>query len=149
MVELEGLIFMMRNPEQTIGNLIDKQKTAFIASIDGDGFPNMKAMLSPRKRSGLREFWFSTNTSSMRVRQYLENPKACIYFYDRRFFRGVMLKGTMEVLEDDAIKEEIWETGDKLYYPKGVTDPDYCVLKFTARNGRHYSNFKSEDFEIS
>jgi len=43
---------MMRNPEQTIGNLIDKQKTAFIASMDGDGFPNMKAMLSPRKRNG-------------------------------------------------------------------------------------------------
>ncbi len=31
---------------------------------------------------------------------------------------------------------------------KGVTDPDYCVLKFTAIKGRYYSNFKSEDFEI-
>jgi len=139
---------MMRNPEQTIGNLIDKQKTAFIASVDGDGFPNMKAMLSPRKRNGLREIWFSTNTSSMRVAQYRANPKASVYFYDRRFFRGVQLLGTMDVLEDAAIKEEIWEVGDKMYYPKGVTDPDYCVLKFTAQNGRYYSNFKSEDFEV-
>jgi general stress protein 26 len=139
---------MMRNPEQTIGNLIDKQKNAFIASVDGDGFPNLKAMLSPRKQNGIREFWFSTNTSSMRVAQYRENPKASVYFYDKRFFRGVMLKGTMEVLEDSVIKEEIWETGDNIYYPKGVTDPDYCVLKFTAHNGRYYSNFKSEDFEV-
>ena len=61
---------MMKNPEQTIGNMIDKQKIAFIASVDGDGFPNMKAMLRPRKRNGLREIWFSTNTSSMRVAQY-------------------------------------------------------------------------------
>ena len=139
---------MMRNPEQTIGNLIDKQKNAFIASVDGDGFPNMKAMLSPRKRNGIRELWFSTNTSSMRVAQYRENPKASVYLYDKRFFRGVMLKGTMEVLEDTATKEEIWESGDTMYYPKGVTDPDYCVLKFTAHNGRYYSNFKSEDFEV-
>jgi len=138
----------MRNPEQTIGNLIDKQKTAFIASVDGDGFPNMKAMLSPRKRNGLREIWFSTNTSSMRVAQYRANPKASVYFYDRRFFRGVQLLGTMEVLEDAAIKEEIWEVGDKMYYPQGVTDPDYCVLKFKAQNGRYYSSFKSEDFEV-
>jgi hypothetical protein len=29
-----------------------------------------------------------------------------------------------------------------------VTDPDYCVLKFTAENGRYYSNFKSENFAI-
>ena len=139
---------MMRNPEQTIGNLIDKQKNAFIASVDGDGFPNMKAMLSPRKRNGIREFWFSTNTSSIRVAQYRENPKASVYFYDKRFFRGVMLKGTMEVLEDTATKEEIWESGDTMYYPEGVTDPDYCVLKFTAHSGRYYSNFKSEDFEV-
>ena len=139
---------MMRNPEQTIGNLIDKQKTAFIASVDSDGFPNMKAMLPPRKRNGLREIWFSTNTSSLRVAQYRANPKASVYFYDRQFFRGVQLVGTMEVLEDAAIKEELWEFGDKTYYPKGVTDPDYCVLKFTAQNGRYYSNFKSEDFEV-
>jgi len=141
-------MIMMRDPEKTIGNLIDKQKIAVIASVDGGGFPNMKAMLSPRKRNGLSEFWFSTNTSSMRVAQYRENPKASIYFYDKRFYRGVQLCGAMEVLEDAEIKEEIWEFGDKMYYPKGVTDPDYCVLKFTAQNGRYYSNFKSEDFEI-
>lgn len=139
---------MMRDPEKTIGNLIDRQKTAFIASVDGDGFPNMKAMLSPRKRSGLREIWFSTNTSSMRVNQYRQNPKASVYFYDRRFFRGAMLIGTMEVLEDAAIKEELWERGDTMYYPGGVTDPDYCILKFTAKSGRYYSNFKSEDFDV-
>jgi general stress protein 26 len=28
-----------------------------------------------------------------------------------------------------------------MYYPLGVTDPDYCVLKFTAENGRMYENF--------
>ena len=67
---------MLENQKQTIGKLIEKQKIAFIASIDGDGFPNMKAMLSPRKRNGLKEFWFSTNTSSNRVEQYRENPKA-------------------------------------------------------------------------
>ncbi len=138
---------MMRNPEQTIGNLIDKQKTAFIASVDEDGYPNMKAMLAPRKRNGIREIWFSTNTSSMRVSQYRENPKASVYFCDRRFFRGVMLTGTMEVLEDPGIKEELWERGDTMYYPKGVTDPDYCILKFTSDKGRFYSNFNSEDFE--
>lgn len=138
----------MRNPEQTIGNLIDKQSVAFISSIDNEGFPNSKAMLPPRKREGIKTIYFTTNTSSMRVAQYRENPKACVYFCDKRFFRGVMLKGTMEVLEDKEAKEMIWREGDTMYYPLGVTDPDYCVLKFTALKGRFYSNFKSEDFII-
>jgi len=139
---------MMRNPEQSIGNLIDKQGVSFIASIDENGFPNMKAMLPPRKRDGIREFWFTTNTSSRRVAQYRANPKAAIYFCDKRYFRGVQLIGTMEVMTDAATKEMIWQDGDTMYYPGGITDPDYCVLKFTAAKGRYYANFHSEDFEI-
>jgi general stress protein 26 len=59
-----------------------------------------------------------------------------------------MLKGRIEVLQDSQTKEMIWLDGDELYYPKGVTDPDYCVLKFIAQNGRFYSHFKSENFEV-
>lgn len=138
----------MRDSEKTIGNLIDKANVSFIGSIDNQDFPNMKAMLPPRKREGIKYIYFSTNTSSMRVSQYRTNPKSSVYFYDKRFFRGVMLKGTMEVLEDAESKEMLWLEGDTMYYPLGVTDPDYCVLKFTATNGRFYSNLKSENFNI-
>jgi len=139
---------MMRDAEKTVGNMIDKLKTAFIGSIDGEGFPTIKAMLQPRKREGIKTIYLTTNTSSMRVAQYRENNHACIYFCDTRFFRGVMLRGMMEVLTDSASKEMIWQEGDTMYYPDGVTDPDYCVLKFTAVSGRFYSNFKSEDFVV-
>lgn len=139
---------MMRDAEKTIGNLIDKQKVAFISSIDSDGFPNTKAMLPPRKREGIKTFYFTTNTSSLRVIQYRADPKACLYFCDKRFFRGVMLKGMMEVLDDAESKEMIWQEGDTMYYPNGVTDPDYCVLRFTANAGRFYSSFNSEDFSV-
>ena len=138
----------MRDAEKAIGNMIDKTSLSIISSVDEMGFPNTKAMLLPRKREGIRHLYFSTNTSSMRVKQYTDNPKACVYFFDKRFFRGVMLKGTMEVLHDKKSKEMIWKDGDEMYYSKGVTDLDYCVLRFTAQNGRYYSDFKSEDFEI-
>ena len=138
----------MRDPEQTIGKLADNSKTAFISYVDKEGFPVTKAMLKPRERQGIKEFWFSTNTSSNKVKFFRENPKASIYFMDRRFFRGVSLIGTVEVLETSEAKERIWQKGDTLYYRGDVTDPDYCVLKFTAIKGRYYSNFHSEDFEI-
>ena len=54
----------------------------------------------------------------------------------------------MEVLETAEAKERIWQDCDTMYYKEGGTDPDYCVLKFTAVKGRYYSNFKSEDFEV-
>lgn len=138
----------MKNTRQ-IMKFTSQQKTAFIASVDKDGFPNMKAMLAPRKIEG-NTYYFTTNTSSMRVGQYKENNKASIYFYHRgRFnYEGVMLLGTMEVCTDDETKAMIWQTGDTMYYKKGVTDPDYCVLKFTATKGRFYSAFKTISFDL-
>lgn len=138
----------MKTREQMI-KFIQKQKVSFIASVDEDGFPNMKAMLVPRKIEG-NSFYFSTNTSSMRSQQFMKNPKASIYFYNKGRFKyeGIMLTGTMEVLQDDEIKREIWCTGDTMYYKQGVADPDYCVLKFTAIKGRHYCNLKSESFDV-
>ena len=79
---------------------------------------------------------------------FKNNNKASVYFVDKRFFRGVSLVGTVEVLETIEAKQRIWNEGDEMYYPGGVSDPDYCVLKFTAIKGRYYSNFKSEDFDI-
>ncbi len=129
---------------------IDRQNVSFIGSVDGEGYPNMKAMLKPRKRNRLKEFWFSTNTSSMRVKQYLENPNACIYFYRKGLIKytGIMLTGKMEVLTDSETKNMIWKKGDTVFYKGGVTDPDYCVLKFTASEGRYYCDLKTESFKV-
>ena len=92
-----------------------------------EGFPNIKAMFVPRKIEG-----------------------NCIYFFSKGRFKneGIMLTGTMEVLQDDKTKQEIWRTGDTMYYKQGVTDPDYCVLKFTAIRGRYYCDLKTESFNI-
>ena len=133
-----------------IEKFIDKQKVSFICSIDNNNYPNIKAMLKPRKREGLKEFYFSTNTSSMRVKQYKENPNASIYFYHKGLikYEGVMLIGKMEVLTDQDTKNMIWKKGDTLFYKKGVTDPDYCVLKFTALSGRYYCDLQTGSFDI-
>lgn len=133
--------------KETIEKMIDKTGVSIISSVDESGFPNTKAMLPPRRREGLNTFYFTTNTSSMRVKQYNLNNKACIYFFDKRFFRGVMLIGTMEVMTDQQTKNMIWREGDTMYYPLGVTDPDYCVLKFSADKLRVYQNFKSETID--
>ena len=129
-------------------SVIEKSGKTIIGSVDEDGYPNLKAMLKPREIEGIKIFYFTTNTSSMRVGQYRKNPKASIYFYDARFFRGVMLKGKMEVAEDQETKNRIWRDGDEMYYSKGKTDPDYCVLKFTTESGRLYQNFNSENFDV-
>lgn len=135
--------------KEKLFEFIKKQKTAFISSVDEQGFPVTRAMLSPREIDG-NDIYFSTNTSSIKVKQYLANNKACVYFYERgRFkYQGVTIKGTMQVCTDQEMKDRIWRFGDKLFYKQGVTDPDYCVLKFTIENTRFYKDLKTEDVKF-
>ena len=123
----------MLDRDKTIANLIDKQGICYISSIDDEGYPNTKAMLKPRLREGIKNIYLTTNTSSQKVKSFRNNSKACLYFCDKRFFRGLMIKGTVEILEDKETKDKIWRIGDEMYYSKGKEDPDYCVIKFSLQ----------------
>lgn len=128
---------------------ISEQKTAFIGSVNDEGYPVIRAMLAPRVIKG-NDICFSTNTSSSKVKQFLDNPKACVYFYKRgRFkYQGATITGEMQVCTDQPTKDLIWRFGDSMFYKKGVTDPDYCVLKFTCEKAEYYCDLKLEKIEF-
>ena len=68
---------MMRDAEKTVGNMIDKLKTAFIGSIDGEGFPTIKAMLQPRKREGINDL--SDNKYFVHACGAIPGEQPCMY----------------------------------------------------------------------
>jgi pyridoxamine 5'-phosphate oxidase len=127
--------------------LIDETKNIIVCSIDDHGFPNAKAMFKT-EHDGLKTFLFSTNTSSMRTQQFLQNEKASIYFCGQSKIHGLMLTGTMEVCTDHETRARLWCDGSEQYYPLGIDDPDYCVLRFTAQTGNYYNNLSKHLMEI-
>ena len=143
----EGIVINMK--KEQLFKFIKSRRVAFISSIDKDGYPVMRAMLRPRKIEG-NTVWFSTNTSSGKVAELTNNPKSCVYFYRKGLVRyvGVLLIGATEVMTDQSTKTLIWRRGDTIFYKGGVTDPDYCVLKFTIERGKVYCDLKTECFEI-
>jgi general stress protein 26 len=133
--------------------LVVNSHNAFVSSIDKNGFPNTKAMFA-LYHDGLKKHYFSTNLSSKRTSQFMENPKACIYFCNEKEYKGLMLIGIIKVCTDAYHKELLWREGYERYYPKGVTDEDYCVYEFSAHSGRYYHGlenftFVMEDFDVN
>lgn len=92
--------------------------------------------------------YMSTNYSSRRTGQFLQNKKCSIYYCDESSYKGVMLTGRMEVCTDHETKALIWKDSDRIYYPEGVDDPDYCVFRFTADKGNYYHGLENTDFTI-
>ncbi len=127
--------------------LANRSRIAMLGTNGNDGYPNIKAMLK-MENEDLKIIWFSTNTSSKRVAQIKRESKACVYFVDFDHCKGLMLVGNVEVFHDIESKKRLWNEGSERYYPLGVTDPDYSVLRFTAQWGNFYHALSNVTFEL-
>jgi general stress protein 26 len=122
-----------------------------LCAVDAAGFPTAKAVLPSKRRSRFDDMYFVTNTHSDYVKNIQRDPKVSVYYYNALLFKGTLLKGTMEIIQDAAIKASVWKNSYKSAYPepeKKYEDPDFCVLKFIPGSGRYYSLFKTADFDI-
>ena len=127
--------------------LIETLSFCLLGTIGEDGFPNIKGMTNI-KHEGIKKIWFSTNTSSKRVQQLREDNRACVYYVDGKDYKGLMLVGTIEILQDQESRKMLWFEGAERYYPLGVEDPDYSVLCFTSERGNYYHALQNVSFEI-
>ncbi|QHQ60763.1 pyridoxamine 5'-phosphate oxidase family protein [Anaerocolumna sedimenticola] len=132
---------MNEQVKKDILKLVEESRDVIVCSVTENGYPNAKSMFKA-KQEGLKTFWFSTNVSAARTGQWLKKPNACIYFLDSENIHGLMLTGQMKVYMDNETKQAFWKPGDERYYPLGPTDPDYCMLKFTATEGNYWGQQK-------
>jgi general stress protein 26 len=127
--------------------LVERSTICLLGTNGEDGYPNIKAMMNA-KHEGMNKIWLSTNTHSRRVQQLGKDNRACVYYVDEKDFKGLMLTGTIQILQDLKSRRMLWNDGDERYYPLGVEDPDYSVLCFTAHKGNYYHKLKNLTFEI-
>ena len=122
-------------------NLMSESKACCLTTIDTDGFPETRAMLNLRNREMYpllvpffekhhSDFlvYFTTNTSSGKMSQIRKNPNVCVYYSIPDEWRGLMLGGKIEVVDDIKIKQMLWQKEWTMYYPGGPTDPDCAFL---------------------
>ena len=128
---------MQQDVYRAIWSLRRESTSAFLSYVDEQGYPAVRAMLV-LEHDQIGTQYFSTNTSSGKVAALRNNPKASVYYCAPNQFQGALFVGDMEICTDAATKAFLWREGFEQYYPKGVTDPDYCVLKLTVRHGSHY-----------
>ena len=130
---------MNNNIKSEICKLRKEANVAYVGSVNENGFPQIKGMLVLEHES-MKTHYFSTNTSSKRVKQFINDPKACVYYVDdtKDKYKGALFTGTIEVCTDHETKAFLWQNGFEMYYPKGIDDEDYCVYKFTAETVNYY-----------
>lgn len=127
--------------------LVERSFVGMLGTIGFNGVPQIKAMIKTRNE-GMHEIWFCSNTASKRVQQIKQNPDSSVYFVDEKTLEGLLLTGTSEVSYDDSKRKEFWQDGMEKFYPQGATDPDYALVKFTAKTANYYYSLANYDFAV-
>jgi len=122
--------------------LMETADGAYLSTIGADGYPHTRVVFNLRNREQFPEqaplfaphrddlmIYISTNTSSSKLREIKANPRVSVYYCDSKRFRAVMLAGKIEIVENPEVKEALWNEGWERYYPTGVGDSDYTVLR--------------------
>ncbi len=119
----------MKTIETKALELFEKCEIISLASIDENGFPRL-VPLSKIKTEGLQTVWFATGTSSEKTKNFEKNNKAGISFFEGG--NSIVETGTVEIVTDPETKKALWQDWFIEHFPKGITDPEYCILKFTG-----------------
>jgi general stress protein 26 len=143
--------------------LIETSDAVYLTTMGENGFPETRAMLNLRNREqypSLVTFfesvggdflvYFTTNASSSKVTQIKKNPIVSAYYCRPKDWRGLMLNGSIEIVDDAAIKRALWQDSWTMYYPGdfGPSNPDYAVLRLRPRKMKGYQNLSTETLEF-
>lgn len=132
--------------KEFVNKALEEIKATCLATIDEDGNPSTRGIFNlrnikmfPSHKDFFNDYqedlsvFISTNTSSVKHRQIVENPMISITYLFPDDGKGITLKGKAEIIEDISIKERLWLKWFDKYYPKGVRDPDYSIIKLKPK----------------
>lgn len=119
----------MKTIKEKAAEMLQRSETVVLTSINKEGYPRPVPM-SKTKSEGISVIWMATGLTSLKTKDFLANPKAGLCFYENG--NSVALTGEVEIVTDQAKKEELWQDWFIAHFPGGANDPNYVLVKFTS-----------------
>jgi len=95
------------------------------------GRPMALARLEPNGRA-----YFATAIDSPKIAELGEDPEAVATFQGTRKF--ATLSGTVSLSRDAALIDRLWQDDWAVWFPRGKTDPQLCILILEGKVGEYW-----------
>ncbi|HEY3417511.1 MAG TPA: pyridoxamine 5'-phosphate oxidase family protein [Armatimonadota bacterium] len=141
--------------------LVERADDLFVTTLNSAGYPITRVMFNlhnptrfPQQAAYLRALrdgclYLGTNTSSAKVAQLRANPRITLYVHPSGSWEGVCIVGDAEEVADRAVKQGLWQDEWTMYYPGGVADPDFTVIRVHPLFAEYYHEMHKDviDFQ--
>ena len=118
---------------------------AYLGVLDENGCPHVSTV-STIKPEDIFTAYFATGLESNKTKRLLRDKRASVCY--RAGGNNITLVGEAEILTDQETKSRMWLDWFVHHFPGGETDPNYCVIKFTAQRASLWVDNESAEFTI-
>jgi general stress protein 26 len=133
---------MKQKVKQMMHTFQQQAQAVYLTTIDEAGFPHARAMVNVRNGAEFpravtlfagheHDFmtFFSTVRGLGKLSHIDRNPKVSAFYCHPREWRSLLLKGTIERVQDEVIQEKIWHADWLDIFPEGTLDPRQVILR--------------------
>ena len=125
------------NHVQKLNDLIKDVKFAMLTTATVDGTLHSRPMAT-QQADAQGNLWFFTGQNSTKVAEVQSERHVNVTYAEPDDNRFVSVSGTVEVSNDRAKMEELWNPMYKAWFPKGLDDPEIALLKVHVTEAEYW-----------
>lgn len=118
---IKGIPFAMMTTVEPDGKL--KSRPMAVQQVDFDG-----------------DFWFFTAEHSTKVDDIRRFPQVNLAFSQDREHRFISVSGRAEIINDPIKRAELWRPSYKMFFPKGLEDPELTLMKVSVERAEYWDS---------
>ncbi|HSV14919.1 MAG TPA: pyridoxamine 5'-phosphate oxidase family protein [Tepidisphaeraceae bacterium] len=124
---------------EKLASLIKGVRIAMLTTTDGDGSLHSRPMAT-QSADFDGELWFLTGQRSHKVQEINRDHHVSLSYADPSDNRYVSISGTARLVRDRKRAEDLWNPMYKAWFPKGLDDPELCVLRVTPERAEYWDS---------
>lgn len=125
-----------------IQEMIDSIEVGMLTTMQDDGDHKSRPMQT-QKLDADGNLWFLTSRSSHKTEELQKHPSVNVAYADTNAQSYVSVVGKASIVDDPAVKKDLWSPIAKAWFPKGLEDPDLTVLKIKIKSAEYWDSSSS------
>ncbi len=133
---------------EKLNGLIKDIDFAMLTTVDTDGVLRSRPM-STQEAEFDGTLWFFTSDKTHKVEEIERDNRVNASYAEPKDNVYVSVSGTASILKDKAKMEELWNPILKAWFPKGLDDPNICLLKVAVEQAEYWDSPSSTLVQIA
>ena len=123
--------------------LIRDIEIGMLTTVDHDGLLRSRPMAVQQTEMDA-DLWFFTREDTAKVDEIIDEHRVGVTFADPKHQRYVSISGVATALRDRARIRELWKPSLKMWFPRGVDDPEIMLLRVHAEAAEYWDASSSK-----